>query len=166
MKLQIVIISFRDCNINISLKHSVYSIFSGLYVSGIILIFSGNFICFQNCIYTFWILICIFRKNIIMYLFYSVSSRKSYVRPFLLLLSFAVCFSKITNLILIYFHSYISLNCLDGISLPFFPFLEKFIAITTIPFYFFILRRQRPSIQTLTILMFICFGSALACKFA
>nr|CAD2138981.1 unnamed protein product [Meloidogyne enterolobii] len=60
---------------------------------------------------------------------------------------------------------YISLNCLDGISLPFFPFLEKFIAITTIPFYFFILRRQRPSIQTLTILMFICFGSALASVF-
>ncbi|CAK5090899.1 unnamed protein product [Meloidogyne enterolobii] len=74
-------------------------------------------------------------------------------------------FSKIFNLILIYFYSYISLNCLDGISLPFFPFLEKFIAITTIPFYFFILRRQRPSIQTLTILMFICFGSALASVF-
>uniref|UniRef100_A0A1I8BEX1 TPT domain-containing protein n=1 Tax=Meloidogyne hapla TaxID=6305 RepID=A0A1I8BEX1_MELHA len=61
--------------------------------------------------------------------------------------------------------SYISLNCLDGISLPFFPFLEKFIAITVIPFYFFILRRQRPSILTLAILLFICIGSALASVF-
>ncbi|KAF7634519.1 hypothetical protein Mgra_00006090 [Meloidogyne graminicola] len=53
---------------------------------------------------------------------------------------------------------YISLHCFDGISLPFFPFFEKFIPILVVIFYLLFLRKEHPSIITLAILVFICFA--------
>jgi hypothetical protein len=51
------------------------------------------------------------------------------------------------------------------IRLPFFPFLQKFFALAVVPFYLLFLRRQRPSAQTLVVLLCLCLGAAFSCTF-
>ncbi|KAL3119100.1 hypothetical protein niasHT_003883 [Heterodera trifolii] len=57
---------------------------------------------------------------------------------------------------------YILLNSLDGITLPLFPFIQKFFVLLVIPCYVLLLHRQRPSVQTLIVLFCVCVGSALS----
>ncbi|KAI3418910.1 hypothetical protein GPALN_008008 [Globodera pallida] len=60
---------------------------------------------------------------------------------------------------------YILLNSLDGITLPFFPFIQKFFALLVVPCYVLFLHRQRPSVQTLIVLFCVCIGSAMSSVF-
>ncbi|KAI1721260.1 triose-phosphate transporter family domain-containing protein [Ditylenchus destructor] len=61
--------------------------------------------------------------------------------------------------------SFFCLNSMDGITMPFFPFIQRFYPIGLVILNVYIFRRQRPSLQTLTVVILVCIGSAFASAF-
>lgn len=57
---------------------------------------------------------------------------------------------------------YVTLNSTDGITLPLFPFIQKFMPILILAIYMIFFRRGRPSILTILFVLLICIGAAFA----
>uniref|UniRef100_A0A915D7B7 Sugar phosphate transporter domain-containing protein n=1 Tax=Ditylenchus dipsaci TaxID=166011 RepID=A0A915D7B7_9BILA len=61
--------------------------------------------------------------------------------------------------------TYFALISLDGITMPFFPFIIRFYPLLIVLLNFFIFRRQRPSLTVLLVVSLVCVGSAYAAMF-
>jgi len=60
--------------------------------------------------------------------------------------------------------TYISLNCLDGVTMPLFPFIQRLCPLVIIAIHFYVLRRKRPTVQSVLMIALSAFGSGMASK--